>query len=108
MPSLPHRLRSMLKMPAPDPDVTRKFPRVLDAFRRILPPASVIATSAELRAYECDALTAYRQVPLAVLLPENTAQLAQVLKLCANERISIVPRGAGTSLSGGALPLADG
>src|SRR5262249_20249119 len=92
----------------PDPEAARKLPRVLAAFRRILPPASVIATSAELRAYECDALTAYRQAPLAVLLPETTAQLAQLLRVCAEERVNIVPRGAGTSLPGGGLPVADG
>ena len=98
----------MLKMPAPDASALRQFPRALAAFRRILPPAGVITTPAELRPYECDALTAYRQMPLAVLLPENTQQISRVLAVCAREGINVVGRGAGTSLSGGALPLADG
>ena len=61
-----------------------------------------------MRAYECDGLTAYRQLPLIVVLPETTEQVSDVLQYCYGEGIKIVPRGAGTSLSGGALPLADG
>ncbi len=98
----------MLKMPTPDAQALRDFPAALSAFRKVLPAHSIVSTRPELRAYECDALTAYRQTPLAVLLPENTAQVAQVLRICADRRINIVPRGAGTSLSGGALPVADG
>src|SRR5439155_1567561 len=60
------------------------------------------------RAYESDGLTAYRQPPLVVVLPSTTAQVAAVLRYCQEEGIKVVPRGAGTSLSGGALPLADG
>jgi len=98
----------MLKMPEPSADALRNFPRALGALRAILPDTSIISTREELRAYECDALTAYRQTPLAVLLPESAQQISRILGVCAAEGINIVPRGAGTSLSGGSLPLADG
>ncbi|MGC1849431.1 MAG: FAD-linked oxidase C-terminal domain-containing protein, partial [Pseudolabrys sp.] len=62
----------------------------------------------ELRPYESDGLTAYRQLPMVVVLPETTDQVAEILRYCHGEGIKVVPRGAGTSLSGGALPLADG
>ena len=61
-----------------------------------------------MRPYESDGLTAYRQLPMVVVLPETTAQVSRVLRYCHAEGIKVVPRGAGTSLSGGALPLADG
>ena len=61
-----------------------------------------------MRPYESDGLTAYRQLPMVVVLPETTEQVSQVLRYCHHEGIRVVPRGAGTSLSGGALPLADG
>ena len=76
--------------------------------QEILPHECVIADEAALRAYETDALTAYRQPPMLAVLPETTAQVAAVLTLCNSLDIKVVPRGAGTSLSGGALPLADG
>ncbi|PLK26744.1 FAD-linked oxidase C-terminal domain-containing protein [Novosphingobium sp. TH158] len=75
--------------------------------RRIVPDG-VICTETELKAYESDGLTAYRQPPLVVVLPQNTEQVSQVMAWCHAEGINVVPRGAGTSLSGGALPLADG
>src|SRR5690606_14081513 len=62
----------------------------------------------ERRAYESDGLTAYRQIPLVVVLPSTTQQVSQVLRNCHENNLKVVPRGAGTSLSGGALPLADG
>jgi len=68
----------------------------------------VIDSENELRAYECDGLTAYRQLPMVVVLPETTMQVAEVLRYCSANKINVVPRGAGTSLSGGALPLQDG
>ncbi len=81
---------------------------IADALRRLVPGEGVIETPVEMRAYETDGLTAYRQVPLVVVLPETTAQVSAVLKYCHENGIKVVPRGAGTSLSGGALPLADG
>ena len=81
---------------------------LISQLREIVPEECVIDDDASLRVYETDALTAYRQVPMLVVLPETTAQVAAVLKLCSRLNIKVVPRGAGTSLSGGALPLADG
>src|SRR5262249_16606738 len=61
-----------------------------------------------MRPYESDGLTAYRQLPMVVVLPDTTAQVSRVLKFAHERGIKVVPRGAGTSLSGGALPLVDG
>ena len=95
--------------PAPiDNAVLENRALLIRELRTILPEESVIADGEALRVYETDALTAYRQVPMLVVLPETTAQVATVLKLCSRMKIKVVPRGAGTSLSGGALPLADG
>jgi glycolate oxidase len=81
--------------------------KIAEALRAIVPDG-VIASERELKPYESDGLTAYRQPPLVVVLPETTAQVSQVLDWCHREGIKVVPRGSGTSLSGGALPLADG
>ncbi|MFZ1428106.1 MAG: FAD-linked oxidase C-terminal domain-containing protein [Geminicoccaceae bacterium] len=97
-----------MQMPEPDRDSLAKRERIVDALRAIVPGEGVIAATDELRAYESDALTAYRTVPMAVVLPSTTAEVAAVLALCDREKIKVVPRGAGTSLSGGALPLEDG
>src|SRR5205085_10600375 len=78
------------------------------ALRAIVPGEGVIVSEPERRAYESDGLTAYRQPPLVVVLPSTTADVAAILRYCQEEGIKVVPRGAGTSLSGGALPLADG
>jgi glycolate oxidase len=77
-------------------------------FREFLPAESVIDQPTSLAAYECDGLSAYREQPLLVLLPEDTAQVQQVMRLCHEQRLPVVSRGAGTSLSGGALPHAEG
>ena len=77
-------------------------------FRRFLPAGSVIDQPTSLAAYECDGLSAYRQQPLLVLLPDNIAQVQQIMRLCHRLRVPVVSRGAGTSLSGGALPHAEG
>jgi glycolate oxidase len=97
-----------LRMPAPDADLLARRRQIVAALRAIVPGEGVIAGEEEMRAYECDGLTAYRQLPMVVVLPETTAQVSRVLKLCHAQGIKVVPRGAGTSLSGGALPLADG
>ena len=78
------------------------------ALRAFLPAESVLTSDEDLRPYECDGLTAYRQVPLLVVLPATIEQAQRTVKLCRAHRVPIVARGAGTGLSGGALPLADG
>ena len=95
-------------MPAPDQAVLGRRDRIVAALRAIVPGEGVIATEPAMRPYESDALTAYRQLPMVVVLPDTTEQVQRVLRYCHQEDIKVVPRGAGTSLSGGALPLADG
>ncbi|MCB1833578.1 MAG: FAD-binding protein, partial [Geminicoccaceae bacterium] len=90
-----------MAMPEPDAEAIAKRDWLIDALREIVPGEGVISTTEELRAYECDALSTYRQVPMAVVLPETVEQVSKVLALCDRERIKVVPRGAGTSLSGG-------
>src|SRR5205807_593133 len=95
-------------MPAPDQSVLARRERIVAALRAIVPGEGVIAAEREMRPYEADGLTAYRQLPMVVVLPETTQQVSRILAFCHAERINVVPRGAGTSLSGGALPLTDG
>jgi glycolate oxidase len=97
-----------MRMPEPDASTIARRAEIADALRRIVPGEGVIAAEAELRAYESDGLTAYRQPPMIVVLPETTDQVSRVLRYCQSAGVKVVPRGAGTSLSGGALPLADG
>ena len=96
-----------VKMPAPDEGVLARRDDIVAALRAIVPGEGVIAGEREMRPFESDALTAYRQLPMVVVLPETTAQVARVLAYCHANGIRVVPRGAGTSLSGGALPLGD-
>jgi glycolate oxidase len=95
-------------MPALDQAVLARRDRIVAALRAIVPGEGVIAAEREMRPYESDGLTAYRQLPMVVVLPETTQQVSRVLEFCYREGVKVVPRGAGTSLSGGALPLADG
>ncbi|MBN9318145.1 MAG: FAD-binding protein [Caulobacterales bacterium] len=95
-------------MPPPDPALIADKARHVAALRAIVPGEGVIDDDAALGAYECDALTAHTQRPLAVVLPSTTAQVSAILAYCNRTGLKIVPRGAGTSLSGGSLPLADG
>ncbi|MGD9614330.1 MAG: FAD-linked oxidase C-terminal domain-containing protein [Alphaproteobacteria bacterium] len=97
-----------MEMPAPDTSVIARRDAIAAALRQIVPGEGVIVSEPQRRAYESDGLTAYRQPPLMVVLPSTVAQVAAVLRYCKEEGVKIVPRGAGTSLSGGALPLADG
>ncbi len=98
----------MLTMPLPDQDVLSRRDEIVAALRRIVPGEGVIDAERGRRAYESDGLTAYRQLPMVVVLPETTAQIVEIMRTCAAHKVKVVPRGAGTSLSGGALPLADG
>ena len=97
-----------MRMPEPDQGVISRRRDIVEALRQIVPGEGVIVDEDELRAYETDGLTAYRQVPLIVVLPETTEQVSRILAYCHDNGVKVVPRGAGTSLSGGALPLADG
>jgi len=98
----------MIAMPLPDKTTLARRREIASALRQFVPGEGVIEAPVEMRAYETDGLTAYRQVPLVVVLPETTAQVSAILTYCHAHGIKVVPRGAGTSLSGGALPLADG
>src|SRR3954453_8928209 len=95
-------------MPAADEAVLARRAQIVVDLQAIVPGEGVIATERAMRPYESDGLTAYKQLPMVVVLPETTDQVAQVLRYCHQNGIRVVPRGAGTSLSGGALPLADG
>src|SRR5215471_12264340 len=97
-----------MRMPTPDATLIERRAGIVEELRRIVPGEGVIASEAERRVYESDGLTAYRQLPLVVVLPSTVEQVAAVLRYCKASAIRVVPRGAGTSLSGGALPLADG
>ncbi|ABA80203.1 FAD-binding protein [Rhodobacter sphaeroides] len=94
-------------MPPPDKAVLARKARIVERLLAVLPADAVIHDEAETRAYECDALTAYRCPPLAAVLPRSTAEVSAVLRICHEERVPVVPRGSGTSLAGGALPTAD-
>ena len=98
-------------MPTPDAKTIANRPAIVERLQQIVPKGAfgdnVITDAAGLRAYECDGLSAYRQLPLVVVLPETTSQISKILKYCNQSGVKVVARGAGTSLSGGALPLAD-
>ena len=91
-----------------EPVDSRRQAEALAALRGVLPPASLLHQAEDTRAYECDGLSAYRQQPMLVALPETEAQVQQVLRICHRLRLPVIARGAGTGLSGGALPRADG
>lgn len=96
-----------MQMPEPKAAILARKAAIVAALRAILPDDAVIDDPAETRAYECDALSAYRCQPLAVVLPRTTAEVAAALKLLHAEGVPVVPRGAGTSLAGGSMPQAD-
>ena len=79
-------------------DHDRRKRIVLSEFRRFLPAASVLHTEEALKPYECDGLTAYRQVPLVAVLPDTVEQVQEVMRTCARHGVPIVARGAGTGL----------
>ena len=97
-----------MQMPKADQTILDRRHMIVAGLKRIVPAHCVLDDDSSMKAYDTDGLSAYRQMPLVVVLPETTAQVAAVLKWCRDEGVKIVPRGAGTSLSGGAIPLADG
>jgi glycolate oxidase len=98
----------MLMMPKPDEAVLARRSQIVAALKTIVPGEGVIDASRQMSVYESDGLTAYKQMPMVVVLPETVAQVCAVMRYAHENKIKIVPRGAGTSLSGGALPLQDG
>jgi glycolate oxidase len=98
---------SGLLMPALDQDVLSRRAQIVSALQSIVPGEGVVSDENEMRVFESDGLTAYKALPFIVVLPETVAQVAEVMKYCGDNGIKVVPRGSGTSLSGGALPLED-
>ncbi|MDT0683146.1 FAD-linked oxidase C-terminal domain-containing protein [Roseicyclus sp. F158] len=96
-----------MQMPPPSAGILSRKSAVVARLRDVLGDRGVIERPAELLAYECDALSAYRCTPLAVVLPSSTDEVAAALRVCSEERVPVVPRGAGTSLTGGSMPTAD-
>jgi glycolate oxidase len=88
-------------------DLTRQR-EVAAALRAFLPAAAVLWEAEDVIPYECDGLSAYRQVPMVVALPDTEEQVCRILGICHEMHVPVVARGAGTGLSGGALPLGDG
>jgi glycolate oxidase len=95
-------------MPDSPPSIQARRHEVAQALRACLPDGVVLADPEDTRPYECDGLAAYRQLPLIVTLPHNEQQVLEILRVCRELKVPIVPRGAGTGLSGGAMPIADG
>jgi len=96
-----------MEMPQPNSEILSKKAKIAAALRAVLPYDAVIDDPSETRAYECDALTAYRCPPMIAVLPSTTQEVSDILKICHREGVPVVPRGSGTSLAGGALPTAD-
>jgi glycolate oxidase len=96
-----------MEMPAPDPAILARKPALVARLLDVLPADAVIHEESETRAYECDALTAYKCPPLLAVLPSSTREVSDVLRICHEMNVPVVPRGSGTSLAGGALPTAD-
>lgn len=96
-----------MDMPSPNTSIINRKAEIVRKLLAVLPVDAVIHEPRETKAYECDALTAYKCPPMAAVLPSTTEQVAAVLRICHNEGVPVVPRGAGTSLAGGALPTAD-
>jgi len=96
-----------IAFPTPDEAVLSRRNEILAGLGRLVAPEALIVTEDERRAFETDGLTAYRQMPLAVVLPSSTQEVSAILRFCRENGVKVVPRGAGTSLSGGAIPQAD-
>jgi glycolate oxidase len=98
---------SQIAFPSPDPTILARRAAICSGLQALLPAGSLVTQTDELRAFETDALTAYRRAPLAVALPSSTQEVSRVLKYCRDAGVYVVPRGAGTSLAGGAIPQED-
>src|SRR6201996_9306605 len=96
-----------MQMPPLDPDIRARRGEIVAALKAIVPGEGVIDEADGMRPFECDALSAYRRMPLVVVLPEAVAQFSAILRYCQDNKVKVVPRGAGTSLSGGSMPVGD-
>ncbi|CAH1668812.1 FAD-linked oxidase C-terminal domain-containing protein [Chelatococcus asaccharovorans] len=96
-----------IAFPVPDSAILARRDAIIQGLAALVPAQCLITSEDERRAFETDALTAYRRMPLAVVLPTSTAEVAAVLAFCKREGVKVVPRGAGTSLAGGAIPQED-
>jgi len=96
-----------MELPKPNADIIARKAQVVARLLEVLPADAVIDDPAETRAYECDGLAAYRCPPLAAVLPRSTEEVSDVLRVCNEMGVPVVPRGSGTSLAGGALPTSD-
>ncbi|MBM6596577.1 FAD-linked oxidase C-terminal domain-containing protein [Microvirga pudoricolor] len=96
-----------IAFPTPDEAVLARRTEILDGLSRLVAREALIVTEDERRAFETDGLTAYRQMPLAVVLPSTTAEVSAIMRFCHENGVKVVARGAGTSLAGGAIPQAD-
>ncbi|WP_432450690.1 FAD-linked oxidase C-terminal domain-containing protein [Aliiroseovarius marinus] len=96
-----------MQMPPPDQALIDRKAHIVARLQSVLPDGAVVHDPIATRAYECDALTAYKCPPLCAVLPASTAEVSAVMCICHEEGVPVVPRGAGTSLAGGALPTAD-
>jgi glycolate oxidase len=92
---------------SPKPEILKRRDALVNSLRKLLPARSIVADEAGRRAFETDALTAYKCLPLAVVLPSSTEEVSRILSFCHLAGVRVVARGAGTSLSGGALPSED-
>ena len=96
-----------LQMPKIENSILSSREKIISNIKKIVNPENVLYHQDEIKPYETDALVAYRQTPLLVVLPETVEEVSKILKYCNENKIKVVPRGAGTGLSGGSLPLAD-
>ena len=98
---------SELALPKIDKSTILNRDKIVSNLKKIVKSENVLDHNDEIKPYETDALSAYKQKPLVVVLPENVQEVSKILKYCNEEKIKVIPRGAGTGLSGGALPLQD-
>ena len=104
---MPEAVSSGIQMPKPDPVILSKRDEIVAALKAIVPGEGVVDDPTEMKPFETDGFLAYRFMPLAVVLPETTEKVSEVLKYLSKEGVPVIPRGAGTSLAGGAIPQED-
>src|SRR5690606_19291000 len=98
---------TQIAFPEPDPAILARRDTIVAGLARLVDASGLITAEDERRAFETDALTSYRRLPMAVVLPRTTEEVSAVLKFCNEQGVHVVARGAGTSLAGGAIPQED-